>query len=534
VIRYHPRALARLALATAFPIATLLAIPDAISLIPAAADPLRWAVRVIGIWLSALILWFVGFQCVLYLVRLLTLGITIKSAGLKLWRFGRLIPWASIAAVSVEPQVVFSRIFSLKPFASRLALYIEGRPGARFTTQTVPSFLYQPEQFAALLQVIFQSSFGFLPDSEQVLVAPAETLGRLKRLFTLMRWQKIALSLVISLSLLLFLGRKCAVHFVYALGNKALQQGYPQQARRDYELVISMDPTFAVAWHNLASAEFRMGEVEKACQHWQQAISLKPDFVEPKVSLSFVYMHRRQYEQAANLLERALRVAPRDANVLINQADLNMRLGHTRQAMKIARLVLTQSENNALAICLLAQGKTRLGNPRAALDLIHQASRHSSYPKAGPFCQMVAGEAHMALGELSQAEVLFRAVLNEQPLNVDALLDLAHLRLSRSDFDGAGELLTEACTLNPDDPWPWLMFSQIAARRGERAQSLTYLEKASRLPDQDARSLASAARQALELGKVSKSIELARRSIKLEPVTPEALAVLEQTARLKN
>ncbi len=532
LLKYNPQSLARFSQGTSVVIATLLAIPDSIALIPSSSDALSWALRLIKIWLVALILWFVGFLAVLHIVRLVSQGIRVDEKGIRLWRFGRAIPWSRIQAVSIEGQELFSRLFGLMPVARRLTIYLSRKPGSLALPQHVPSFLFKPEEFDRFYLAICTTKFKFAPSGGDALICPPAELGGLKRIYRMIKVNRALLSVLIAVGLVFFLGRKAAVHYLYGSGNKAFQQRKYQSARVSYSKATAIDPAFAQAWHNLAGAEFRLGNFEKARQYWHRALFLKPDLVEPKVSLAYLYMQQREFAKAEDLLKRALRLAPRHSPTLINMADLNMRLGHTRTAMKITRLVITQEPSNHLANCLLAKGRLQLGEPAEALKLLVDGQDKQGLKFGETFCRLVAGEAYLALGQLQRAALLFDSVLAEAPGNAEAMTDLAKVRIAQQRLQEADDLLYQASQLATNDPWPYLLRAELQLRVDD-PEFAEKLLRQSLLKVQDARSLAESARLSLSLGRRARAIELADRALALEPLTPQAHSVLSEAGMNK-
>ncbi|MBI4533076.1 MAG: tetratricopeptide repeat protein [Candidatus Melainabacteria bacterium] len=525
--KWNSQALAKLAQTTSVVVATLLAVPDAIALIPGSPSAISWGLRVLRVWVVALILWYVGFLTVLNVVRFLSKGIEVSTSGIKLWRFGKRIPWEHIVAVAVETQAVFSRVFCLTPPARKLTLFMKRKHGKGLIPQYIASFFFQRAEFETLVSTISQTRFDIALTSSDGLICPAEDLSRLKTIYTLAHWQRLALSLVIALSLSFFLGRKAVVNYLYSSANKEFNQGHYLAAKEGYSKVTSLDPAFAVAWHNLAGAEFRLGNFAKAQEYWQRALLLKPDLVESKVSLSYLYIKQRQFVKAQDLLEHALRLAPKNTAALVNLADLNIRLGHTREGIKIARAVLTQDPANCLANCLLAEGQMQLGRAKEAAELLTRVSLGSRADNSHTFCTLVLGEVQLALGQTAEAGRLFDKVLKSSPDNVDALLDLGKLRAAEGKLQEADDLFLKASQVDALNPWTYLERSRIQLSMLDQDFATKLLDKAIDIPTQDARSLALAAGLSLKLGKREQAANLAKQSLFLEPLTPEAISVLE-------
>src|SRR5579885_143689 len=104
IFEYNAQALALLGIRTSVAVATVLAIPDAVALIPGSTTVTAWILALVGCWTAALVLWFVFFVGCLHMMRILTGGIRLDGEGIRLWRFGKLIAWSKIKAVSIEDE----------------------------------------------------------------------------------------------------------------------------------------------------------------------------------------------------------------------------------------------------------------------------------------------------------------------------------------------------------------------------------------------------------------------------------------------
>jgi predicted Zn-dependent protease len=251
--------------------------------------------------------------------------------------------------------------------------------------------------------------------------------------------------------------------------------------------------------------------------------------VEAKVSLSYICLQRRDFQGAKDLLDSALRFDPGNTGALINLADLNMRLGHTREAMKICHVVMTREKHNPQACCLLAQGRIRLGKPQEALSLVKESILRTE--TTDTFCRMVMAEAFIAQGKTQEAIQILKELSDCEIPSHDVLLNLAHAQMMRHDWDGAWLTLDRAANLNHLNPWIWIYRSQIALARNDERWAGNLLYRAVSLNNQDSRSFAEEANLALRLGNYSQAVDLASKAILIEPVTPQAITVLEAAAK---
>src|SRR5271156_2904462 len=227
-------------------IASLLIVPDAIALVPNSPSLLSWALKLLGLWLSAAILWFVSFGAILQLVRLAAIGVRLDSQGVKTWRFARLITWDKIEALAVEDREFFSRLFSLNKTARRFTLYVSKGNKQILSPHYLPSFLFASDVFDELLRTVCQEKFDLVPEASSYFLAKPAALNKLKNTQRSLRRQTILVSIIVALGLVMFLGRKAAVNFSYNAGNKEMARQQYQAAIRSYHVCVRLEPSFTV------------------------------------------------------------------------------------------------------------------------------------------------------------------------------------------------------------------------------------------------------------------------------------------------
>jgi tetratricopeptide (TPR) repeat protein len=561
------KAMTQLAHGTCVVIASLLAIPDGIALIPQSTDLVSWILKVIGVWLSAAVLWFVGFLGILHCVAFLVRGVEVNCDGVRLWRLARPIPWQKIDAVAMEPQFLFSKIFSLTPVAKKLTIFERKnswRKGSEphLVPHHVPSFLFAPADFERLLADITSEKFHIVPTSSDVVVADHSSFGRLKSVYGMLGWQRIALSILITFGLVSLLGRKAVVNYQYNSGNKAMRLKDYATARSRYETASIVDPTFAAAWNNLANAEFLLGDYLNAEKHWQRALFYKPDFVEAKISLANIALRKRDFDAARDYIDSALNLAPLNAAAIVTRADYAMHIGRVHDAVSDAREVLSDDPNRTgdmrfTAACILAQGRLRQKHLDEAQKILNEYA-----PVKDPTVRdgrnitlrlLVSSELNRALNKPEAAKVAIEAAIKRSPQSEELLIEKARVQIALSDLKGAATTLDAAQKLNAQDPWIYITRSQYltgndlktrqlktsdlktsASKRSDlnSDQSIRdYLKSALDCPNQDAESLAQIAKLYEQSGDMDSAREAATRATKIESNTPLALTILRRFTR---
>lgn len=366
------KATARLAQGTAAVVATLLAFLDTLALIPEAKSLTSLLIDFIGLWISALILWYVSFQIIIHTLGLFLGSIKLSDKGLKLGHFGRLISWEKMEALAVEPQPTFSQICRLKPQALRLTIF-ERRKG-RLASYDLPSFFYSRELFQDLVQRICKRLAGLHIDTMNAFVFSEinnQTNKDLKGAYAGKARQRLLIVVVIAVGLVFVMGRKTAVNYLYNSGNYYYHAANYSEAKDFYQKALRIDPGFTFAWAGLAATEFHLNNHQSAAANWRKALRLKPDFVEPKVGLAYLLIQEGKFAEAKELLNRALRRDPRNSAALLNMADINLKTGNSTEALRIARFVLTFEPQNPFAADVLAKARKNIessdGNVRSNL-----------------------------------------------------------------------------------------------------------------------------------------------------------------------
>ncbi len=456
IVQSDLRAKLRVALATGVAIATVLAIPDAISILPNAASPLSFVIRVAGLWLSVLVQWFICFLGILNLCAFISRGIVVDAEGIQLSRFSKPIPWTKIRAVSSDTRPFFSKLLRSKTPATRIHLFVDQKKG--LGARQIDSFLYSPAEFRLLFETICQNSIGLVPDSNSVVIGDigkvSETLcksyasvGRKQRLMTV----------YVTIMLALFLGRNSTRNFLYnEAGGSFNKQDYVA-AKRLCELALKIDSTFPYAWDRLARSEYRLKELAPAEAHWKRALKMKPDLVPAKVGLSSICMQRRQYDTAREYLLTAMRLEEANIPALVNLIELNARTGRMNEALKNTDLIVQLAPRDSTVRLLAAQTYLRAGRFTQALAMVGEVEKSNKSAGSMLLFKMVAGEIELARGNADKAaEYLLDiplAAATDPDIKVNLLLDRAKVFKSLSQEENFLKELRLAQSLRPGDNW---------------------------------------------------------------------------------
>lgn len=355
----NDRACFAVARGSSFIVATLMSLPDAIALIPAVPDLTHWLVRVIGLWLSAALLWTLGLFVILKGALALAGPIIVDDVGIKLTRFSKLIHWNWIGALGIDSHDGIRKAFFMTAPVMRLMIYLpkyeEKGKWVKGGAQAIPSLWFTKQQFESLVSFASQKCFGIAPHGLPVLMGysplreETRVVNKQKKVF------RYLYSFVVAVGIVCVLGRNAIVNYSYNAGNRAVRNERYDEAINYYRTAVSFKPAFAMAWHQLATLYWIQHKEKEAADAWHQALFMRPDLVEAKVGLSYLYLKRNEYRKAEKLLQQALRLSPTYVPGHIALACVYLKMNDLARARQEADLAVQMDARSAQARMLLKQ-----------------------------------------------------------------------------------------------------------------------------------------------------------------------------------
>jgi tetratricopeptide (TPR) repeat protein len=113
-----------------------------------------------------------------------------------------------------------------------------------------------------------------------------------------------------------------AINLHYRLGRALLQQSHDpavlDQARKEFEAELSLNPSDAVAEYQVAQVLIAQQKKPEAAAHLERAAELRPDFPEALIAVAKVRSDAKRYPDAIALLERAVKLQPRNETAHYN------------------------------------------------------------------------------------------------------------------------------------------------------------------------------------------------------------------------
>jgi tetratricopeptide (TPR) repeat protein len=263
-------------------------------------------------------------------------------------------------------------------------------------------------------------------------------------------------------------------------GDEALQQhlnigiafyrsGMLEDASREFEEALSVEPTQPRANFMLGLIAFRRGELDQALDRFAamptDAVYQYP--VQRNTALALELMGR--YDEALSALDEALVAKPTDPEVHLSRAVIHVKRGDTTSALDALRLYRTspavkKPAPRYYAYTVLASAIS--GDLEYAVAVGREGLGH--YPDSGPIL-VNAGQVLELRGEYEAAAALYKRATQADPPLPQAHKNLGDQAYAHGDHDGARAQYEKAVKLAPrlgDDVY--LRLGTLAYQGNER------------------------------------------------------------------
>lgn len=129
-----------------------------------------------------------------------------------------------------------------------------------------------------------------------------------------------------------------AIDLHYRLGRALLQQSHDpaalNQARKEFDAELSLNPSDAVAEYQVAQVLTAQQKKSEAAAHFERAAELRPDFPEALIAVAKLRSDAKRYSDAIALLERAVKLQPRNETAHYNLMMTYRNAGRTADAQR--------------------------------------------------------------------------------------------------------------------------------------------------------------------------------------------------------
>lgn len=209
------------------------------------------------------------------------------------------------------------------------------------------------------------------------------------------------------------------------LGNALIRAGRYEEAIRNLEKAIAIQPKYAYAQYSLGLALYHQGNIEKATRRFLKTLELDPSFFRAHYNLGLIYYRQGRHTEAVRHYRSALRLENNYADTHNNLGLILHEQGRYAEAAEHYLKATEIAPDHAIAFYNLGNLMLRIGKIDAAIHHFTTALRlHPAYPDA----HNNLATAYVQKGDLNKAVWHYKAALRLAPNHSDARENLKKIR----------------------------------------------------------------------------------------------------------
>ncbi len=270
--------------------------------------------------------------------------------------------------------------------------------------------------------------------------------------------------------------------------------GFYEQAVRDYERTIELQPNNGDAYRRLGRVYELNNQLDEALAAFQKAVVVQPDYYKPYQDLGAFHFQRGRYSEAAKQFSKAVALDPGEPGVHFALASAYTNLGRYGDAESELRLATGMKETatavHALGMVLMYQSRDQDAIPYFLRAIELSPDRYLSWMDLGICYRRTDRPAEAAKANQRGLE-LAEVEMAKNPRDGYVRSFLAYLCARTGDRRRAESEIAQALQLSPNDAdtrWMAALTDEALGRRNETlgvlaASPSELLSDLSRWPD---------------------------------------------------
>ena len=231
------------------------------------------------------------------------------------------------------------------------------------------------------------------------------------------------------------------------LGRAWFSQGRLDEAIREFQEVVRLNPGFAEAYNSLGHSLAARGRVDEAVACYQKALEIRPDYNVTQINLGDLLSQNGRVDEAMARYQKALEIDSNDLVAINNLGTALRQKGREDEAIVHFQKALQINPDFVEAHINLGTALRQKGSVDEAI--IHFQKALQIKPDLAE-AYYYLGAALNSQGRFEEAIVCFQKVLEINPNLVEAHYNLSFAFCSKGRFDEAIHELQETLRLKPD------------------------------------------------------------------------------------
>ena len=208
---------------------------------------------------------------------------------------------------------------------------------------------------------------------------------------------------------------------------------------RIYKRKFEDSPNDATIASNLGAIMQKEGNFDEALRYYSKAEYLNPSNENTRINVGTLYQQKGDYKTAITAYDSVLILHPDNVEANIYKAQSLVKLGNTKDALSIYKKILAKDPNNELAQNEMISMVKDSMSPMEFVEYVKKNSPNS----AANILYDYALELHKS-NKLADSIALYKEVINLNPENSEACVNLAIAQGQNKDFEGAISTLKKA------------------------------------------------------------------------------------------
>jgi tetratricopeptide (TPR) repeat protein len=219
-----------------------------------------------------------------------------------------------------------------------------------------------------------------------------------------------------------------------------------------------------------------LGRYPEAVADYERVIEYAPEWWEAHANLGICHARNEHPEEAERAFRRGLEYCPGSPEIRDElAAHLLAQNKNLKEALALAEEAVALGQDEIRHLYTLGEVRLALGDKEGSAKAYRTILE---LDPEDPNAHLEIGLYHERRGEIGEAEEHFVEALKQDPGNPRALYSYASLYYATDDLDTAEELLARAVAIDAGYSPALSALASIRARRGDYTASLDYLEKA--------------------------------------------------------
>ena len=226
-----------------------------------------------------------------------------------------------------------------------------------------------------------------------------------------------------------------------------------------------------------------LGRYPEAIADYERVITYAPEWWEAHANLGICHARNGHSEEAERAFRRGLEECPGSPEIRDElAAHLLNENKDQKEALSLAEEAVALGQDEIRHLYTLGEARLALGDEEGSAEAYRTVL---NLDPEDPNAHLEIGLYHERRGEVEQAEEHFVEALKQDPGNPRSLYSYASLYYATDDLETAEEFLVRAVAADPGYSPALSALASIKARRGDFAASLDFIEKAVAAGEQD-------------------------------------------------